>query len=166
MPVRSPRIRRVLAGTAVLACAAVAAPSALHAQDGTPAWTPDHPGSANMQVLGHLPLGARLSVADMEWSRRCRRPYAYVARMVYGDEGPKGTDIVNIADPDQAEGHLPLAHREPGPAPAHRRHGREALQARRTATTWCSPSQFGQGGPDNDLGAVVLDVTGLPDPQR
>ena len=24
--------------------------------------------------------------------------------------------------------------------------------------------QFGSGGPNNDLGAVVLDVTGLPDP--
>ena len=25
--------------------------------------------------------------------------------------------------------------------------------------------QFGRGGPDSDMGAVVLDVTGLPDPE-
>ena len=31
------------------------------------------------------------------------RPFAYVARMVYGDEGPKGTDIISIEDPERPD---------------------------------------------------------------
>ena len=62
-------------------------------------WTAQKPGSDNIEVLGHLPLGPRLSVADMELEQELDRPYAYVARMVYGDAGPRGTDIIDLSDP-------------------------------------------------------------------
>ncbi|RMF58072.1 MAG: hypothetical protein D6746_10100, partial [Bacteroidetes bacterium] len=62
-------------------------------------WTPDNPGSDNIEVLGHIPLGPRLSVADLDVEQELARPYAYVARMVYGDEGPRGTDIIDLSDP-------------------------------------------------------------------
>ena len=69
---------------------AVAAP--LLAQE----WTPLKRGSDNIEVLGHLPLGPRLSVADMDVEQEVHRPYAYVARMVYGTEGPKGLSATNV----------------------------------------------------------------------
>ena len=62
-------------------------------------WSPMKRGSDNVTVLGHEPLGPRLSVADMELEQELHRPYAYVARMVYGDVGPKGTDIVDLSEP-------------------------------------------------------------------
>ena len=70
------------------------------AQD-TP-WTPLKRGSDNIEVLGHLPLGPRLSVADMDVEQELDRPFAYVARMVYGFEGPKGLDIISVADPEMS----------------------------------------------------------------
>jgi len=63
-------------------------------------WSPLKRGSDNIEVLGHLPLGARLSVADMDMEQEMDRPYVYVSRMVYGFDGPKGTDIISIADPE------------------------------------------------------------------
>ena len=62
-------------------------------------WTPDKPGSDNIEVLGHIPLGPPLSVADMELEQELNRPFAYVSRMVYGETGPKGTDIIDLSDP-------------------------------------------------------------------
>ena len=63
-------------------------------------WSPLKRGSDNMEVLGHLPLGPRLSVADMDVEQEMHRPYAYVARFAYGGEGGKGTDIISIEDPE------------------------------------------------------------------
>jgi hypothetical protein len=84
---------RVLLAAALLAVSA----ATLSAQD-VP-WSPLKRGSDNIEVLGHLPLGARLSVADMDLEQEMHRPYAYVSRMVYGFDGPKGTDIISIEDP-------------------------------------------------------------------
>ena len=66
-------------------------------------WSPLKRGSDNMEVLGHLPLGPRLSVADMDVEQELHRPYAYVSRMVYGFEGPKGVDIISIENPESPE---------------------------------------------------------------
>ena len=126
-------------------------------------WSPLKRGSDNIEVLGHLPLGARLSVADMEIEQELSRPYAYVARMQYGPVGPKGLDIISIADPEKPELlyewrienqdlHLPTG-------------GMDMKHFKWNGRYYVVQSlQFGQGGPDSDLGAVVLDVTGLPDP--
>ena len=126
-------------------------------------WTPEKPGSDNIEVLGHIPLGPRLSVADMELEQELSRPFAYVARMQYGPVGPKGMDIVHLADPTAPEViyrwriedqdlHLPTG-------------GMDVKYFKWDGRYYVVQSlQFGQGGPDSDLGAVVLDVTGLPDP--
>ena len=126
-------------------------------------WTPLARGSDNIEVLGHLPLGHRLSIADMDIEQELDRPYAYVARMVYGTEGPKGTDIISIEDPGNPELiyewrienqdlHLPTG-------------GMDVKHFKWNDRYYLVQSlQFGQGGPDSDMGAVVLDVTGLPDP--
>ncbi|HSM60356.1 MAG TPA: hypothetical protein VK849_06140 [Longimicrobiales bacterium] len=144
---------------ALLFLAVCAAPSG--AQDGTP-WTPLKRGSDNIAVLGHVPLGPRLSVADLDMEQELSRPFAYVARMQYGPEGPKGMDIISIADPEKPEVlyrwrienqelHLPTG----GMDVKHFKIGDRYYVVQSL--------QFGQGGPDSDMGAVVLDVTGLPD---
>ena len=83
--------------------------------------------------------------------------------MVYGWEGPKGTDIIDISDPtdprvlyrwriENQDLHLP-------------RGGMDVKHFKWRDRYYVAQStQFGQGGPDADLGAVILDVTGLPDP--
>ena len=126
-------------------------------------WTPEKPGSDNIEVIGHIPLGPRLSVADMDVEQELSRPYAYVSRMVYGDEGPKGTDIISIADP--ANPKVLYRWRIEDQDLHLRTGGMDVKYFKWDGRYYVVQSlQFGQGGPDNDLGAVVLDVTGLPDP--
>jgi hypothetical protein len=130
-------------------------------------WTAEKPGSDNIDVLGHIPLGSRLSVSDIELEQELNRPYAYVGRMalgqmVYSEGGPKGMDIINIADPahpevlyrwriDEEDLHLPLG-------------GMDIKHFKWNNRYYVVQSLQFFGGPDADLGAVVLDVTGLPDP--
>jgi hypothetical protein len=122
-------------------------------------------GSDNIEVLGHEPLGPRLSVADMDVEQELSRPYAYVARMVYGDVGPKGLDIVSIADPSDPE---VIYERRIENQDLHQRTGGMDVKHFKWKDRYyvVQSLQFGQGGPDTDLGAVVLDVTDLPDPSK
>jgi hypothetical protein len=125
-------------------------------------WSPLQRGSDNMEVLGHLPLGARLSVADMDMEQEMDRPYVYVARMVYGFDGPKGTDIISIEDPENPE--LLYEWRIENQDLHQRTGGMDVKHFKWNDRYYLVQSlQFGSGGPDNDLGAVILDVTGLPD---
>ena len=126
-------------------------------------WTPLERGSDNIEVLGHIPLGHRLSVADLDMEQELHRPYAYVSRMVYGDEGPKGLDIISIADPEKPE---VLYEWRIENQDLHQRTGGMDVKHFKVDDRYyvVQSLQFGQGGPDTDLGAVILDVTGLPDP--
>jgi hypothetical protein len=150
-------VTRSRAACALLATVA----SAATAQD-TP-WTPLHRGSDNIEVLGHIPLGPRLSVADMDLEQDLSRPYAYVSRMVYGDDGPKGLDIISIRDPGKPQ---VLYRWRIENQDLHQRTGGMDVKNFKVGNRYyvVQSLQFGQGGPDHDLGAVVLDVTGLPDP--
>ena len=53
-------------------------------------WTPENPGSENVTVLGHVPLGGKMTVTDMELEQELHRPYAYVGRASILEEGPEG----------------------------------------------------------------------------
>ncbi len=119
-------------------------------------------GSRNMEVLGHIPLGPRLSIADMDIEQEMHRPYAYVARMQYGPVGPKGLDIVSIADPENPE---VLYEWRIEDQDLHLRTGGMDVKHFKWGDRYyvVQSLQFGQGGPDSDMGAVILDVTGLPD---
>ncbi len=126
-------------------------------------WSPLKRGSDNIEVQGHLPLGPRLSVADMDMEQELHRPYVYVSRMVYGFDGPKGTDIISIADPENPE--LLYEWRIEDQDLHQRTGGMDVKHFKWNNRYYLVQSlQFGQGGPNNDLGAVILDVTGLPDP--
>lgn len=147
--------------TAAAAVLAASAPAAVSAQDQVP-WSPLNRGSDNIEVLGHLPLGPRLSVADMDVEQEMNRPFAYVSRMVYGFEGPKGLDIISIADPEKPQ--LLYEWRIEDQDLHQRTGGMDVKHFKWDDRYYVVQSlQFGQGGPDTDLGAVVLDVTGLPD---
>jgi hypothetical protein len=125
-------------------------------------WSPLNRGSDNIEVLGHLPLGPRLSVADMDLEQEMDRPFAYVSRMVYGFEGPKGLDIISLADPESPE--LLYEWRIEDQDLHQRTGGMDVKHFKWNDRYYVVQSlQFGQGGPNTDLGAVVLDVTGLPD---
>ena len=135
---------------------------ALMATSASGQWTAEKPGSDNIEVLGHLPLGPRLSVADIDVEQEMDRPFAYVARMVYGTEGDKGLDIINIADPEKPERIYKWRvenqdlHLGTG--------GMDVKHFKWKGRYYVVQSlQFRQGGPNPDLGAVILDVTGLPD---
>src|SRR4051812_27369692 len=66
-------------------CLAAMPAQSLHAQDGQGPPDPVVPGqqrSTNMKLMSHVPLGAALSVADIEIEQELSRPYAYIARGV------------------------------------------------------------------------------------
>ena len=155
------KLRSALTWIAVCALAVAFLPT--KASGAAQQWTAEKPGSDNITVVSHLPLGPRLSIADLELEQEMSRPYAYVARMVYGTEGDKGMDIIDLHDPanpkviyrwriENQDLHLGTG-------------GMDVKHFKWNGRYYVVQSvQFGQGGPDSDMGAVVLDVTGLPDP--
>jgi len=130
---------------------------------GAQSWTPLQRGSESVEVVGHLPLGGRLTVTDMDMEQEMGRPYAYVSRANVVGNGTRGTDVVDLSDPE----HPRVVYRwrienddlHQGPGAMDVKHFKW-----RDRYYVVQSLQFAQGGPDADLGAVVLDVTGLPDP--
>ncbi len=150
-------IRRLSMLLAVFLVAAV--PALLTAQQ----WTPEKRGSDNITVVSHLPLGAALSVADIEIEQEMERPYAYVAREIFGLEGEMGLDIIDLHDPERPK--VIYRWRIENQDLHVGAGGKDIKYFKWDGRYYVVLSmQFGQGGPDADLGAVVLDVTGLPDP--
>jgi hypothetical protein len=122
------------------------------------ALAPGARGTSNIQVMSHVPLGGYLHVADVELEQEESRPFAYVSKRF----DPTGFDIISLADPENAE--VIYRWRIENSA-LHQ--GSGALDGRyfkHDGRYYLVQSfQFGQGGPDADLGAIVFDVTGLPD---
>ncbi len=124
--------------------------------------TPKQQGTSNLKRLSHMPLddGRVLSHTDVEIEQDLSRPYVYVSRAL---KPTIGFDIINVADPanperiyawriEDVELHNGLGAMDPK---YFKHDGRYYL---------VQSVQFAPGGPDLDLGAVVFDVTGLPDP--
>ena len=72
-----------------------------HATDAQ-SWNPMQRGSESIEVVGHLPIGARLSVTDMDIEQEMDRPYAFVSRANIVGGGERGVDIVSLEDPEKA----------------------------------------------------------------
>ena len=127
-------------------------------------------GSRNIRIASHLQVGGFMTTADIQIEQERARPYVYLPRrdFVPWPQQPdglpsKGVDIVSIKDLshprviyswriEQQE-----LHRPPG--------GLQNKYFKLKGRYYDVQSfQFQRGGPDVDLGAVVLDVTGLPDP--
>ena len=111
-------------------------------------------GSANIEVVSHLPLGP--NVTDIEVEQDLSRPYAYVARR------NGGLDVIDLHDPEN-------------PTVIHRWRIEDMdLHVGSAGTdiktfSWDGRAyvvhavQFRRAGPNSDLGAIIFDVTGLPD---
>ncbi|MBI4419939.1 MAG: hypothetical protein HY560_03870 [Gemmatimonadetes bacterium] len=112
-------------------------------------------------MLGHLPTGGFLRGADIEIEQELSRPYVYWNRRFQ----PSGLDIISVKDPAKpqmiwswtiADPELHLASGSLAPAYVKTK-GRYYV---------FNGFEFGSGGPDVDLGAVVWDVTALPDTSK
>jgi hypothetical protein len=143
---------------------AVAAASAQHA--------PGMQRSSNMKLVYHLPLAGALPLeagkggdipglgrrtSDIEVEQELSRPFAYVTHRF----APTGFHIIDMRDPNKAK---VLYHWVIENAELHRGAGALNPMYVKVGNKYylTIAFQFQQGGPDNDLGAIVFDVTGLP----
>lgn len=145
---------------ALLTVSALAMPGLLQAQ--TPDLNPHSPGehgSRNLRVVAHVPLGPELTVTDIEVEQDLSRPYAYVSRM-----GLQGFDIIDMSGIDQGENAKVIYRWSIEDAELHEGLGAMDGKYFKLANRYYYIQSFQQrGGPNTDLGAVVFDVTGLPD---
>ncbi|MBI4420673.1 MAG: hypothetical protein HY560_07590 [Gemmatimonadetes bacterium] len=111
--------------------------------------------------MSHIPLGRVFTVGDIEIEQELSRPYVYVPRL-HGTTSSAGFNIISVKDPARAK--VLYYWRIENPE-LHQ--GIGALQNKYFKLKGryydAQSVQFAQGGPNADLGAVVLDVTGLPD---
>ena len=115
-------------------------------------------GSPNIDVQSHLPLGGFFRVTDIEMEQELSRPYVYVAQ----SRERAGFSIIDISDPENAQ----ILYRWTiEDVDLHE--GLGGMDGKYFKTNgryyYVQSMQFAQGGADADLGAVVFDVTGLPD---
>ena len=156
-------------------------------------YPPGHQYSPNVHVMSHVPLGGSGSVMDIEIEQELARPYVYVARSNYGailnlisaarnaqassaDFGAfaaaatqsvvsspsVGFDVITVKDPTKARViyRWRIENQE-----LHRGIGGTNNKYFKVNSRYYNvfSMQFMTGGPDVDLGAIVFDVTGLPD---
>jgi hypothetical protein len=121
-------------------------------------------GSDNIEVVAHVPMGAEGSVSDIEISQDLDRPYVFLGREVFGDISglDRGIDVIDIHDPENPE---ILVQWRIEDSELHVGAGGKDLKEFKWNDRYyvVLSTQFQQGGPDSDLGAIVFDVTGLPD---
>lgn len=146
----------------------IGAPATLLAQEAHPYMGFQHVvkvgGSPNIHVLSHLPLGGYFATADIEMEQAPGRPYVYVS-MMSSAQGGAGTDIVDVSDPAHAR--VVYRYRIQNPSLHQGMGGMDGKYFKLDGHYYYVQSfQFQQGTPDADLGAVVLDVTGLPDAKK
>ncbi len=121
-------------------------------------YPPGTQGSANLQVVGHVPRGAQYRTGDVEIEQELSRPYAYVSSRM--EEA--GFDIVSLKILDRAR--IIYSWRIENPRLHQGGGGMDGRYFKLSGRYYYVQSlQFKQSGPDSDVGAVVVDVTGLPD---
>jgi hypothetical protein len=135
------------------AIAMLAIPGSLTAQGS--ASVAGNQASANIHVLSHLPLAR--PIADIEIEQELSRPYAYLS-------GEQGFVIVNMKDLARMkvlyEWHIENQELHQGSSLA------PVYVKTKGRYYFFNGFQFRKGGPDADLGAIIWDVTGLPDTSK
>ena len=106
-------------------------------------------GSRNVKIRSHIPLGRAFSTADIEIEQELARPYSYVSRMLV-----HGTDIIDLRDPSKAK---VLYSWRIENAELHQGNGGMDNKYFKLRGRYYDVQsfQFGQSGPDADVGAVV-----------
>lgn len=118
-------------------------------------------GTPNIHMLAHVDVHpGSWKAADIEMEQDPDRPYVYVCGFVNFD-----TKIYDVRDPV----HPKLVYTWTIENPELHR-GIGAMDGKYFKIGghyyYAQSVQFMQGSPDADLGAVILDVTGLPDPSK
>lgn len=118
-----------------------------------------HGGSANIQMVAHvLAHPGTWKAADVEMEQDAARPYVYLCGFTNFD-----TQIYDVRDPAHPKLLVDWTIENPE---LHR--GIGAMDGKYfkigNRYYYAQSFQFFQGSPDADLGAVIFDVTGLPDP--
>jgi hypothetical protein len=120
-------------------------------------------GSSNIHLVGHVTLGGYSAVDDDEIEQDPDRPYAYVS---IGDVLRPGFAIIDLRDLNNVK----LLYRWVIENPALHKTILGAPDGKyfkyKGRYYYVQTFQFNQGTPDADLGAVVADVTGLPDTSK
>lgn len=118
-------------------------------------------GSPNVHLLSHVPLGGYFRVADADLEQELSRPYAYVGQI----RDRPGFTILDLKDLNNVK---VLYKWKIENAALHQ--GVGGLRGKyfklhgKYYVAVCF--QFNQGSPDADLGAIIFDVTGLPDTSK
>src|SRR6185503_317320 len=118
-------------------------------------------GSANVRVLSHIPMGGLEKVADLDIEQELSRPYVYVSQLreLAGFQVVSLKDMSNIRTIYRWRIENIELHR--GNLGWGGKIGRYfKLKGR---YYYAQSFEFGAGSADQDLGAIVFDVTGLPD---
>ena len=148
----------VIAAGTVLGLGAVA-----RAQDPgvpVPSFGQKHGGNDKMHMMSHVVTSpGPWKAADVEIEQDRNRPYVYVSGFVNFD-----AQIYDISNPSGAKKIFDWTIENPE---LHR--GIGAMDGKYfkigNRYYYAQSYQFMQGSPDTDLGAVIFDVTGLPDPK-
>jgi hypothetical protein len=152
-----PYFRSVYA--AVFALLALA--GSVRAQDaGAVVPTSKHGGNGKIKVLSHVETGGWSHAATVEVEQELTRPYVYISGFL-----GYNTRIYDVRDQSNPREVYTFTIED---APLHQ--GIGAMDGKyfkiRGRYYYAQSFQFFQGGPDADLGAIVFDVTGLPDPKK
>ncbi|MBI4501727.1 MAG: hypothetical protein HY700_11260 [Gemmatimonadetes bacterium] len=115
-------------------------------------------GSPNVHKLSNIPLGGYFYVGGIEIEQELSRPYVYVPRW----RDKSGFVIIDVSDP--AKAHL-IYSWQIDRAAEHTIGRGETGKYFKTGGRYyyAKATVFGADGPDHDLGAIVFDLTGLPD---
>ena len=117
---------------------------------------PGMQGSSNMKIVAHIPVGGSFFANDLEIEQELSRPYAYVSR-----RATPGFHIISLQNLDGAKVIFSWVIENPE---LHVGYTADNKYFKVRGRYYDVQSfQFGQSGPDADVGAVVHDVTGLPD---
>jgi len=120
----------------------------------------------NLHVLAHVPVARGITtgyqdILDIDVDQDLARPYVYIAHYVDYD----GFDIIDIRDPRRPrliyQWQIENMDLRRGGGASGAYNPRVFKRRGRHYVALCT--QFGAGKPDRDLGAIIFDVTGLPD---
>jgi hypothetical protein len=124
-------------------------------------YAPGKQGSQNVRVLAHVPHGGEFHATDVEIEQELSRPYVYAS----GYNSPTVFHIIDIRD--LARARVIYTWRIENDE-LHRGAGAMDNKYFKLKGRYYDVQslQFSSGSPNADVGAVVVDVTGLPDTSK